>query len=198
MAALHPSCWFVTRPDKPSFYVLRMSHSNLRMIVLTCFVGVVGYGCQAAPDGATTAKQVVQCTVVHGWPQLPDGEALGQVTGVGINGDGAVYVFHRAWRIWSDPFPSEPIDQTTVWVFDGRTGQLLDRWGANFFIMAHGLTVDPENNVWVTDVGTHQVHKFTPDGRLLMSLGERAYLAPRPLASISRPMLQSGMMASSM
>jgi hypothetical protein len=33
-------------------------------------------------------------------------------------------------------------------------------WGANLFIMPHGLTVDKDNNVWVTDVGLHQVFKF--------------------------------------
>jgi hypothetical protein len=45
-------------------------------------------------------------------------------------------------------------------------------------VTPHGIDVDAEGNVWVTDFvgnaeGTkgHQVHKFSPDGELLMSLG---------------------------
>ena len=34
--------------------------------------------------------------VVHGWPALPDGYALGQVTGVGVDSQNRVWVFHRA------------------------------------------------------------------------------------------------------
>jgi peptidylamidoglycolate lyase len=58
-------------------------------------------------------------------------------------------------------------------VIDGRTGKLLAEWGAGEFIMPHGLTLDHEDNVWLTDVGRHQVFKFTHDGRLLLTLGER-------------------------
>ena len=38
--------------------------------------------------------------------------------------------------------------------------------------MPHGLTVDNENNIWVTDVGLQQVFKFSHNGELLMKLGE--------------------------
>ena len=46
-------------------------------------------------------------------------------------------------------------------------------WGADFFIAPHGLTLDREDHVWLTDVGRQQVFKFTHDGRLLLTLGER-------------------------
>jgi peptidylamidoglycolate lyase len=39
--------------------------------------------------------------------------------------------------------------------------------------MPHGLTIDAEDNLWLTDVGLHQVFKFDPSGNLLMILGER-------------------------
>ena len=113
------------------------------------------------------------CRVVHGWPTLPNGEILGQATGVGIDSRGTVLVFHRANRTWVDPFPSEPIAAPTVWAFDGKTGRFLKSWGAGTFIMPHGLTVDRDDNVWLTDVGRQQVFKFSPDGHLLLTLGER-------------------------
>lgn len=110
--------------------------------------------------------------VVHGWPELPPGEILGQATGVDVDSKGNVWVFHRAGREWSDPFPQEPIGPPTVWVFDGPSGRLVKSWGANLFVMPHGLTIDRDDNVWLTDVGLHQVFKFSPDGHLLLALGE--------------------------
>ncbi len=111
--------------------------------------------------------------VVHGWPVLPAGQILGQATGVGVDSNDDVFVFHRAGRIWSDPAPTDPIPGATVMLFHGRTGQLLASWGENLFIMPHGLTVDHQDNVWLTDVGAHQVFKFSHDGRLLLTLGQR-------------------------
>jgi peptidylamidoglycolate lyase len=58
-------------------------------------------------------------------------------------------------------------------VIDGKSGKLITSWGAGRFIMPHGLTIDHDDNVWLTDVGLHQVFKFTHDGKLLLTLGER-------------------------
>jgi peptidylamidoglycolate lyase len=125
-----------------------------------------------AASWAQPTHPVERYEVVHGWPELPPGEILGQATGVDVDSKGNVWVFHRAGREWSEPFPTEPIDRPTVWVFDGHTGRLLKAWGAGLFIMPHGLTIDRDDNVWLTDVGLQQVFKFSPDGRLLMTLGE--------------------------
>jgi DNA-binding beta-propeller fold protein YncE len=63
-----------------------------------------------------------------------------------------------------------------------RNGKLLASFGAGLFNFPHGATVDSEGNLWVTDArgGSakggngkgHQVFKFSPDGRVLMTLGE--------------------------
>jgi DNA-binding beta-propeller fold protein YncE len=58
-------------------------------------------------------------------------------------------------------------------MLDRNTGRIINSWGANIFIMPHGLTVDKQNNVWVTDVGLHQIFKFSHEGKLLMKLGEQ-------------------------
>lgn len=112
--------------------------------------------------------------IVVGWPQLPKDHVLGLCAGVGVNAQNRVFVFHRSGRKWSNPFPKEPIAPPTISVIDGPSGKLLATWGANVFIMPHGLTVDHEGNLWLTDVGLHQVFKFTPGGKLLLTLGERA------------------------
>lgn len=111
--------------------------------------------------------------VARDWPSLPAGYVLGTCAGVGVDSHGDVFVFHRNGRQWSTPFPEEPLTGATVSVIDGQTGKLLSTWGEGQFIMPHGLTLDREDNVWLTDVARQQVFKFTHDGRLLMTLGER-------------------------
>jgi len=114
--------------------------------------------------------------VVHGWPRVPEGQVMGWVvSGVGVDSRGDVFVLHRAGREWPDSgdLDLRPIARPTVLVFDGSTGALVSSWGADRFAMPHGLTVDGEDNVWITDVAYQQVYKFSHDGRLLLTLGER-------------------------
>jgi DNA-binding beta-propeller fold protein YncE len=111
-------------------------------------------------------------SVVHGWPLLPIGRVMGRASGVEVDSHNHVFVFHSAKREWSEPFPQEPVEAPTVVVFDGETGKLIAEWGENLFVMPHGLSIDTADNVWLTDVGRHQVLKFSHDGELLLTLGE--------------------------
>ncbi len=108
------------------------------------------------------------------WPALPQSIPLGNPTGIDLDTNQQVVVLHRANRKWPlfGPMPQDPIAEKTVLFIDKDNGQLLDSWGDHLFIMPHGLTVDDENNVWITDVGLHQVFKFTHTGKLLLQLGE--------------------------
>jgi peptidylamidoglycolate lyase len=108
-------------------------------------------------------------SVVHGWPQLPLGFVLGQVSGVSVDSHNHVFVFHRAENSWSDK--TKVIASPTILCFDGASGKLLTSWGENRFLEPHGLRVDRNDNVWVTDRRLHQVFKFTHGGELLLTLG---------------------------
>lgn len=112
-------------------------------------------------------------TADDNWPHLPPGVGMGQATGLAVDPQGRVFVFHRAGRQWVEPFPSDEIAEDTVFVFDGKSGALLARWGAAQFIMPHGLALDARGDVWVTDVGAQQVRKFSAGGKPLLTLGER-------------------------
>jgi peptidylamidoglycolate lyase len=123
------------------------------------------------PSGAASASGD-SYSVVHGWPVLPTGRSLGRASGVEVDSHNHVFVFHSAEREWSKPFPAEAIEASTIAVFDGETGELIAEWGRNLFVMPHGLSIDGADNIWVTDVGRHQVYKFSHDGKLLLTLGE--------------------------
>lgn len=116
-------------------------------------------------------KNTVQYELVKDWPQLPKGYVLGNPTGIGIDTDQHIFVFNRADRKWVEPFPEAFITANTILELDKENGKILNSWGVNMFVMPHGLTVDKQNNVWVTDVGLHQIFKFTHEGKLLMKLG---------------------------
>jgi DNA-binding beta-propeller fold protein YncE len=109
--------------------------------------------------------------LVAGWPRFLPGQRLGQATGVAVDSRNRVLVFHRAGREWSDPFPSDAIAVPTVMVLDGDSGAPLASWGEGLFVMPHGLAVDADDRVWVTDVALHQVFELSGDGRLLRAIG---------------------------
>jgi len=110
---------------------------------------------------------------VPDWPQLPRGFILGNPTGIGIDSNQNIFVFHRADRQWPllNKMPDTYISSKTILLLDKNSGRIINSWGENLFMMPHGLKVDKQNNVWVTDVALHQVFKFTHEGKLLLKIG---------------------------
>lgn len=89
--------------------------------------------------------------------QLPAGTTLGPVSGVDADDSGNVYLLQR--------------QAPPVMCFD-RNGKFVRSFGDDLVGTGHGLAVDPQGNVWVTDTGHHLVFKFSPEGRLLLALGQ--------------------------
>lgn len=120
------------------------------------------------------ANHLNKYELVKDWPNLPKEFKLGNPTGIGIDTNQNVFVFHRADREWAviGTMPTAYISSKTILMLDRESGKILKSWGDSLFIMPHGLTIDIQNNVWVTDVGLHQIFKFAHDGKLLMKLGE--------------------------
>ena len=105
------------------------------------------------------------------WGQLPPGVAWAAVTAVEPAPDGTIYVVHRCFENSCAGRNEAPILK-----YD-RNGKLLASWGEGMFIFPHGATVDRDGNLWVTDARGekdkgHQVFKFNPDGKVLMTLGK--------------------------
>jgi len=110
--------------------------------------------------------------------QLPNGRAWGSTSAVYPAPDGrSIWVADRCGQN-----TCVGSNLTVVLQFD-LDGKLLRQFGANMFAWPHGMYVDRDGNVWVTDAagisstqpgaGGHVIYKFSPDGRLLMTLGKR-------------------------
>ncbi|XP_016660643.1 peptidyl-alpha-hydroxyglycine alpha-amidating lyase 1 isoform X3 [Acyrthosiphon pisum] len=130
------------------------------------------------------------------FPQQID-NSIGQISGVSISKDNFVYIFHRGDREWNQTTFFEnnvyrekhkgPISEQVVVVLDPKNGSVIKRWGSHRFYMPHGITVDHENNVWLTDVALHQVFKFGPNSEdLLMAFGT-AFVPGKDLDKFCKP-----------
>jgi peptidylamidoglycolate lyase len=108
---------------------------------------------------------------VKDWPQLPPGVQLGECAGVAVDAAGHVFIFHRPGRGF-DTAATEPLKDPAVLEIDADSGTLIRSWGANMFLVPHGITIDAAGNVFLTDVGLQQVFEFSHDGRPILALGE--------------------------
>ena len=138
----------------------------------------------AALSGSAASAQVLPnpYRLVDGWATLPGGRDMGAVGDVAVDPDG-----RHIWAVvrcdaGPELFGWECLDSDldSVIKFDPE-GQVVASLGGGMFIWPHGIDVDPDGNVWVTDAVTeartpagtrgHKVVKFSPDGDVLMVLG---------------------------
>jgi hypothetical protein len=97
---------------------------------------------------------------IPGWEQLPAGYAHPDVAAVAVNSKGRVYLLCRA--------------EHPVLIYE-RDGKFVGSWGEGQFTMrTHGITIAPDDSVWCVDDAGHSVRRFTPDGKLLLTLGDNA------------------------
>ncbi len=144
---------------------------------LWCLAAAIVALAQSNPPPANDLPQPYR--TVREWAQLPAGFKWAAVTAVEPAPDGSVYVVHRCAGNSCAGRSEAPILK-----FDA-SGKLLASWGAGMFIFPHGACVDAQGNLWVTDAQGrdgkgHQVFKFSPDGRVLMTLGKAGVAGEGP------------------
>ena len=66
---------------------------------------------------------------------------MGEAAGVAVDTSGHVFVFHRPGRGF-DPAATETLTEAAVLEIDADTGRLIRSWGANTFLVPHGITID--------------------------------------------------------
>ena len=99
----------------------------------------------------------IEYSVVEGWEQLPKDYVHRDVAGVAVDGEDRVYLMCRG--------------DHPVMIYDQK-GNFLRSWGeGDFSYRTHGIYVAPNGTIFCTDDGQHTVRQFTPEGKLLMTLG---------------------------
>jgi DNA-binding beta-propeller fold protein YncE len=144
-------------------------------------------------------------TTVENFFKLPAGREWGSTSAVDVSPDGRfIWVAERCGMgengrarnsCW-DAAGGKMHPHEVLLKFDQKTGNVLGSYGAGLMVFPHGIHVDRDGNVWVTDgqdnlprrrpgqpadtplpaapakVVGHQVFKFSPDGKLLLTLGK--------------------------
>jgi DNA-binding beta-propeller fold protein YncE len=93
--------------------------------------------------------------LVESWAKLPEGWTLGQ-TGIVTDSHDRVYLFNRS---------AHPL-----MVLD-REGSFLTSWGEGVLTSAHGMFIDPQENIYLPVINSHVVLKYSAAGNLLLTLG---------------------------
>jgi DNA-binding beta-propeller fold protein YncE len=116
---------------------------------------------------------------IERWGQLPEGRTWGSTSAIDVAPNGNLWVAERcgANTCAGSKLPA-------ILEFD-PSGRLVKGFGAGLFVFPHGFHVDRDGNVWVTDAQGgegkgHQVFKFSPDGKLLLTLGKAGVAGAGP------------------
>jgi sugar lactone lactonase YvrE len=119
--------------------------------------------------------------VTRNWGQLPAGRKWGTTAGIDVDPiDGNIWAYERcgAGTAGGGPVDCDNTPLDPIFKFDRKTGAVLANFGKGVMVTPHGIALDKQGNVWIADfagnkAGTkgHQVHKFSPKGEKLLSLG---------------------------
>jgi len=164
--------------------------NQVRSLLLAAAAGMT-----LAPDAAVAQADHLNTNLlpnpyrtIENWAQLPEGRIWGATSAVYIDRDGiSVWVADRCEENARGCAINDHLDP--IMKFDAD-GNMVTSFGAGVIVWPHGIHVDRDGNVWVTDAQQNlppgeiaeaspdeiygmQVHKFSPEGELLMSLGER-------------------------
>ena len=125
--------------------------------------------------------------LIKDWADLPDGREWGSTAGVDIDPhDGHIWAYDRCGGVGlAGGCDTNLVDP--IFKFHRETGEIITSFGAGLFVLPHGIHVDADGNVWVTDsqgneAGTkgHQVYKFSPEGEVLLTLGQAGAQGSEP------------------
>jgi len=186
--------------------------SRTKLVCLATVVGMAAFsGWQAQAQGpavAPTNDLPNPYQTISDYFKLPAGRTWGSTSAVDIDKDGrSIWVAERSGANTCLDRATNTIQNVpTILKFD-QSGKLVTSFGAGLLIFPHGIHVDKDGNIWVTDGNDnapapergaapggagaergrgapvapkanaaatkgHQVFKFSPDGKVLMTLGK--------------------------
>jgi DNA-binding beta-propeller fold protein YncE len=169
--------------------ILLSTVGALAIVLSTAYVNLGGASSSVGQGNAKVANPITgeglpnpAPQVTRNWGQLPAGRKWGTSAGVDIDPkDGHVWAYERCGSGTlggGGAVTCDSNDVDPIFKFDRRSGAVLANFGKGVMVIPHGIHVDRQGNVWIADfagndAGTkgHQVHKFSPTGEKLLSLG---------------------------
>jgi len=155
---------------------VKTSARGLNLILIGAIIAILGTISAgrihvAAADIQPTNSFPDPYRTIENWAKLPEGRPWGSTAGVAVDRKGNIWVAERCGANSCAGSKLAPILE-----FD-PSGKLLTSFGAEMFVFPHGITADRDGNIWVTDGDGkdgkgHQVFKFSPTGKVLMTLGK--------------------------
>ena len=126
-----------------------------------CFVGLAVLMASSAlaqtPDAPSIPYESVPDFI-----KMPEGLYMGEALGVATNSQGEFFVYTRSG------------EATRLFKFDSNGNFMREiGYGVYGFVFAHAVRVDADDNIWVVDEGSDMVIKFSPEGRVMMTIGRR-------------------------
>lgn len=124
------------------------------LVALLCVLPCSAQEAAKYPKVNTAAAYLVD----PGWPKRPVSMKWAEMPGLAVDAQDRVYLFTRT--------------DTPVQVYDAD-GNFVRSWGAGVLKpgAAHHVKIDHEGHIWLADIADHVVRKFTPEGKLLLTLG---------------------------
>lgn len=151
--------------------------TSARLVLVSALAAVVGVTASAHAQPVNDLPNPY--TTHQGFFKLPEGRSWGSTSAVDIDIDGtSIWVGERCGVNSCAGSDLDPVLK-----FDAD-GSLVTSFGAGMFLFPHGIHVDRQGNVWITDAQGpsadapdtaglgHRVVKFSPTGEVLLELGE--------------------------
>jgi streptogramin lyase len=144
-------------------------------VVSIAIAGPCSIGAENSPQSQLPNPYQLTAT----WPTLPAGRFWGATGAIDIDPKGHIWIADRCGGTTCDGKTEDPIME-----FD-RSGKLLKSFGSGIFVAPHGIYCDKKGNIWITDFQGkngkgQQVFEFSPDGKVLMTLGKAGVAGDGP------------------
>jgi sugar lactone lactonase YvrE len=170
---------------------MRLRTDHVFALVL---VALVAAAASSAYEQTPTNSLPNPYRAIENWAKMPEGRIWGGVSAVDVDRDGqSIWVLERCGAQGfippsqmkeGEPFNCDGSKLAPILKFDA-SGKLVKSFGEEMLVFPHGLHVDREGNVWVTDgvnrgAKGQQVLKFSPDGKVLLRLGTASVAGAGP------------------
>jgi sugar lactone lactonase YvrE len=134
--------------------------------------------CGTAPFAQMSAPEIPYDSAANLLKGFPADTYIGEAAGVATNSLGHIFVFTRSGNVAATLTTERTFVRgnggARLFEFDA-TGTFVKEIGKGLygFEFAHGVRVDPQDNIWAVDEGSNMILKFSKDGRMLMNFGRR-------------------------